>query len=84
MVFQLPEQKKIIMDTTLQNEEASVELLTVHERPWFIWIYIYNVHFTVIGDCCTESFSCLIIDSKSTTCEFGPLTTNKRPPITTE
>lgn len=47
-LFQFPVQKKIITDTTLQNEEASVELLTFHKLPYFSGVKLYYIYLTAI------------------------------------
>lgn len=47
-LFQLPVQKKIIMGTTLQNEEASAEVLTFHKLPYFTGVKLYYIHLTAI------------------------------------
>ena len=47
-LFQLPVQRKIIMDTTLKNEEASVEMLTFHKLPNFSGVKLYYIYLTAI------------------------------------
>lgn len=47
-LFQLPVHKKIIMDTTLQNEEVSAELLTFHKLPYFTGVKLYYIYLTAI------------------------------------
>lgn len=47
-LFQLPVQKKIIMDTTMQNEEVSAELLTFHKLPYFSGVKLYYIYLTAI------------------------------------
>lgn len=47
-LFQLPVQKKTIMDTTLQNEKASDELLTFHKLPHFSGVKFYYIYLTAI------------------------------------
>jgi hypothetical protein len=42
-------QKKVIMNTTMQNEVASVHLLTFHKLPYIIAVKLYYIYLTAIS-----------------------------------